>query len=171
VSEWLKGSLKQKNRTHLLGNHDLAYLDQRFICSGFTEEKLIIIRNSKVDLTKLKLYHWIDDWLATHAGLSYDFYEAYAGSGMTPNDLLETFCIDSELKTKLYSCSSSRGGSDKYSGIVWCDYNEFKDIPDLKQIFGHTRGDLRQTDNHICLDTGLQYYAVFNGEMKVKRNE
>lgn len=167
---WLKKSLKRKNRLHLLGNHDLAYLDQNFLCSGFEEAKLWAIRNSKVDLTKLEHYCWVGDWLCTHAGLSYEFYQAYAQSGQNVNDFLETYSKDSELRPRLYDCSSSRGGRNAYSGIVWCDYGEFKDIPDLKQIFGHTKGDLRQTENHICIDTGLRNYAIYNGEMKVKEN-
>ena len=68
----------------------------------------------------------------------------------------------------MYNCSNFRGGIDAHSGIVWCDYDEFVDIPNVKQIFGHTRGELRQTENHICLDTALQNYAIYDGELTIE---
>ena len=57
-----------------------------------------------------------------------------------------------------------------HAGIVWCDYTEFEDIPNVKQIFGHTRGNIRQTDNHICIDTELDYYAVYDSDLKIIKN-
>lgn len=170
VAEWLKDSLKKQNRIHLLGNHDLSYLDQNYPCSEFSQEKLMVIKKVGVDLSKLQLHCWVDVWLCTHAGLSYQFYEEHATSGMTLFDLIEIYSSDKKLTPKLFSCSSYRGGNDLCSGIVWCDYTEFNDIPDVKQIFGHTKGDLRQTENHICLDTGLEHYAIHNyGKMEVKQ--
>jgi hypothetical protein len=171
VAEWLKNSLKEKNRIHLLGNHDLAYLDQKHMCTGFSENKLVVIKNSGVDLSKLEMYHWIDDWLCTHSGLSYEFYNAYAKSGQNVNDLLETYCSDPELKPRLYDVSPSRGGQNAFGGIVWCDHEEFVDIPDTKQIFGHTKSDqLRHVTNnkdgseHYCIDTGLNHYGIHYSE-------
>jgi len=168
VALWLKTSLANPNRIHLLGNHDLAYLNDKYPCSGFSQGKLFAIKNTKIDLSKLKHYCWVGDWLCTHAGLSYEFFKAYR-LGRSVNEFLEYYS-SSELRHRLYNCSSSRGGRDAYSGIVWCDYEEFVDIPDIKQIFGHTCRDLRQTKNHICIDTRLNYYAVYDGEMKVKEN-
>ena len=127
--------MKDKNRIHLIGNHDLAYLNQNHPCSGFSDNKLAVIKNSGVDLTKLIHYCWVGDWLCTHSGLSYEFYEAYAGSGENVNDFLENYSNDSELTSRLYDCSPYRGGKKAFSGILWCDYEEFKDIPDTKQIF------------------------------------
>jgi len=168
TAEWLKKSLTDPNRIHLIGNHDLAYRNQSYPCAGFSEAKLWAIKNTEVDLNKLKNYCYVGEWLCTHAGLSYEFYKAYATSGMNVNDLLET-----AEDFRLYGCSPHRGGRDAFGGIVWCDYNEFVDIPDQKQIFGHTHGELRQTENHICIDTWLKYYAVYNtktNKMKVKKN-
>ena len=84
----------------------------------------------------------------------------------TPDKFLEIFVGDERLTKFLYSVSSLRGGIDQYSGILWCDYEEFKDIPDVKQIFGHTKGELRQTENHICLDTTLRNYAIYDHDKK-----
>jgi len=155
TAEWLKESLEKPNRIHLMGNHDLSYKDTRFACSGFSESKLMALKQAKVDLSKLQHYCWVEDWLCTHAGLSNDFYEEYA-MDYSVNEFLQIFSQDEKLKERLYDCSPFRGGLDRFSGIVWCDYYEFKDIPNIKQIFGHTRGPLRQTDYHICLDTAPQ---------------
>lgn len=168
TAQWLKESLRNPKRTHLLGNHDLAYVNQSYPCAGFEQGKLYAIKSTGVNLNLLKNYCYVGDWLCTHAGLSYDFYKAYATSGMSVNDLLET-----AEDFRLYGCSPNRGGRDAFGGIVWCDYDEFVDIPDQKQIFGHTHGELRQTENHICIDTWLKYYATYNtktDKMRVKKN-
>ena len=159
TAAWLKESLEKPNRIHLLGNHDLSYKDTRFACSGFSEAKLAALKQIKIDLSKLEHYCWVGDWLCTHAGLSNEFYKEY-GMGRTVNDFLQIFSQNKEGREKLYECSPNRGGLDRFSGIVWCDYSEFEDIPGIKQIFGHTRGLLRETENHICLDTGLRNYAI-----------
>jgi len=178
TAEWLKRSLKDPKRIHLLGNHDLAYLNQDFICSGFTENKLIVIKDTGVDLTKLIHYYWVGDWLCTHAGLSNDFFNAYNYKGITVDKFLKELESDKDGKKRLYDCSSFRGGGDAFSGIVWCDYLEFVDIPRVKQVFGHTKGEVRHKKNsdseHYCIDSGLRSYCIYDSkteEMKIKSNE
>src|SRR3990167_9857683 len=68
VTLWLKESMEKENRVHLLGNHDLSYMgNPDFRCSGFSEGKLYVIKKVDVDLTKLKLFYYVDGWLCTHA--------------------------------------------------------------------------------------------------------
>lgn len=160
---WLHESLKNPDRIHLLGNHDLSYMKPDYRCSGFSEGKLFALNTTKLDLTKLQHFTYVGDWLCTHSGLSYDFYKAYNPMGLNPSYYIHALEREPELRHRLYQCSPSRGGRDAHSGIVWCDYGEFIDIPGTKQIFGHTLGELRETENHICLDTGLHYYAVHQG--------
>jgi Calcineurin-like phosphoesterase len=169
VGEWLKESMTNPKRIHLLGNHDLSYMNPKHACSGFSEGKLFTIKNTKVDLSKLLHYYWVGDWLCTHAGLSNDFYHAYS-QGLKINEFLEDYSNDLKLQEKLYDCSLYRGGRNAFGGIVWCDYDEFVDIPNVKQVFGHTKSyEVRKTENHICLDTGLNNYAVYeNNEMIIK---
>ncbi len=177
VAWWLKKSMENPNRIHLLGNHDLAYMDQNHICSGFSQGKLFAIKNTKIDLTKLQHYCWAGDWLCTHAGLSNDFYRAYTlcpskiedDENKNVENFLHGLSTDPEGKHRLYDCSVHRGGRNAYGGIVWCDYEEFNDIPNVKQIFGHTHDDEvrhRQTKNaeHYCIDTGLKHYGVLDTE-------
>jgi len=102
--------------------------------------------------------------------LSNDFYSAYNTKGFEVYAFLDDMIENN--KQRLYNVSSYRGGMDSHSGIVWCDYDEFVDIPNVKQIFGHTHGKVRQTENHICIDTWLQYYGLYDTEtktMKVKK--
>lgn len=185
TAEWLKQSLTDPTRIHLLGNHDLAYMNQNFMCSGFSEGKLFAIKNTKVDLTKLVHYCWVNDWLCTHAGLSNEFFNAYNYEGKSVDRFLKDITLDKEGRQRLYDCSTFRGGRNAFGGIVWCDYMEFIDIPGIKQIFGHTKGDLRHKVNadmknisksseHYCIDTGLKHYGVYDSktkEMKIKESE
>lgn len=168
TAEWLKKSMTNPNRVHLLGNHDLSYIDERYRCSGFSEGKMFAIRNAGVDLTKLQHYCWAGDWLCTHAGLTRDFFSAFNHKNLYIHEFLDDM-VDN-YTNRLYNCSASRGGRDAHSGIVWCDYNEFEPIPNVKQIFGHTHGDVRlKDDNNICIDTWLEYYAVYSdGKMTIK---
>ncbi len=162
TAEWLKKSLTNPDRIHLLGNHDLSYLNTDYVCSGFSEGKLFAIKNTKIDLTKLQYYCWVGDWLCTHAGLSGEFFKAYNYKNLHIDKFLDKMIKHN--KNRLYDCSSFRGGRDAHSGILWCDYDEFVDLPNVKQIFGHTQGTLRQTENHICLDTALHNYAIYEDE-------
>lgn len=170
---WLKQSMEIPNRIHLLGNHDLSYMDYTHRCAGWNESKQYVINKSGVDLTRLKLYTYVGDWLCTHAGLSNEFYDAYNHLGLNPYNFLQRYENDSKLRHRLYQVSPFRGGRDGIAGILWCDYEEFEDIPNVKQIFGHTHDvKPRVTYNHICLDTFLRYYAVYNNDkMEIKKVE
>lgn len=172
---WLKLSMENSNRTHLLGNHDLSYLDRLERCPGWEEWKQYAVNKTGIDLSKLKMFCYVDDWLCTHAGLSRYFYDAYSRDGETVKDFLERYSEDDDLVRRLYDCSPYRGGRDAFGGILWCDYEEFEDIPNQKQIFGHThdtkpRTNIGENIQHICLDTFLRYYAIYeNKEMEIKK--
>lgn len=178
TAEWLKDSMEKENRIHLLGNHDLAYLDQNHICSGFAEEKLIVIRNVGVKLNELKHFCWVGEWLVTHAGLSNDFFKAYNNLGLDVNHFLHDLEKDPVSRHRLYDVSVERGGRNAFGGIVWCDYKEFTDIPGIKQIFGHTKGDtvrhgikasmenIKLSSEHYCIDTGLKHYGLYDWKKK-----
>ena len=76
TAKWLKKSLKQKNRVHLIGNHDLSYMtdNPNLKCMGYRTDKHKAIKKYDVDWDKLLMHYWInDEWLCTHAGFSNDF--------------------------------------------------------------------------------------------------
>ena len=76
TAKWLKKSLKQENRIHLIGNHDLSYMtdNPNLKCMGYTVDKHTAIKKHSIDWNKLLMHYWIDEkWLCTHAGFSNDF--------------------------------------------------------------------------------------------------
>lgn len=179
---WLKESLSKPERTHLIGNHDLSYITYGALqCSGYNtfKDRAIKRHMTKDDWRKLKWYHWVDDtWLCTHAGLSKDFYLVYNDRITTPLpvrtflekeaeiawNMIDADCSDDSI---FWYCSPARGGIDAYSGILWCDWHEFKPLPPIKQIFGHTHGDfVRQQGNNYCLDTGGKNWAIYDDVTK-----
>jgi hypothetical protein len=178
TAQWLKDSLEKPDRVHIIGNHDLSYMSDNdsIKCSGYNELKHSIIKSTKIDWRKLVFHYWLDDWLCTHAGLTRDYYIEYKQKDQSVKDFLVQQSseamenISDGYDHRLFNASMSRGGSSKVSGILWCDYDEFVDIPGVKQIFGHTnRRHIRYSNYHICIDTGLKHYGVYqNREMKVK---
>ena len=170
TARWLSESVEKKNRVHIVGNHDLTYLSKgRFSCSGYNEFKLWTINKwmNKEKWNKLVSHCWVGDWLCTHAGLSNLIFKKYGIDRTVQQFMLE--CEDElrslDMNGTSFMCSNARGGLDQYSGIYWCDYDEFRAIPDINQIFGHTRQDKVRwsragNSQNICLDTGLQDYLV-----------
>lgn len=170
---WLKDSLKKQNRIHLIGNHDISYMTNgRHPCSGWDGLKQMYVNRVEIDWSQLKPYCWVDYWLCTHSGLTNEFYNACNVEHLSTESFLQ-YMIDRN-SDRLMDCSNYRGGIDAHSGIFWCDYSEFKDVPNLNQIFGHTVGPVRRLENkdinseHICLDTALHHYAIHeDGKIKV----
>lgn len=177
TSRWLADSLECKNRTHLIGNHDLNYMtdNPKLKCTGYAPDKHEAIRNNMVPWDKMHLFCQVDDWLCTHAGLALEFYMQYKDT-----DSVWEFLEKSKYDLKkiddvshpaiFFQIGSSRGGTSLAGGILWCDYGEFVDIPGIKQIFGHTRDNSvrhkKTADSeHYCIDTILNHYAVYENHM------
>lgn len=156
--EWLEGSVKQPNRIHLRGNHDVHYefTYRRLKCSGYEDWKNFIISDvlSRETWDALKWYHILDDtWLLTHAGLhSENVPETVKKLHGNRPEFLKAIgeFLDAELVNAfrslgnnvphwLLNAGGSRGGSQKWGGITWCDFErEFIPLKGLNQILGHT---------------------------------
>lgn len=164
TAEWLKESMQKENRIHLIGNHDLSYADpQRHMCAGYEATKDHAIAKVGIVWEQLWRWVWIDDWLLTHAGLSNEFYKMYSKDNEDIQKFLSRMYYEKETEETLYSVSAFRGGYDPSAGILWCDWREFEEIPKLKQMFGHTVGDIvRHRNNNYCIDTALNNYAVYD---------
>lgn len=115
--------------TGLIGNHELSYIEDGQICSGWNQETDIVVNHMKhrvFDL--LKTHTYVDGILVTHAGVNQDL--------LTELDMTLQEYLDSDDQIQVGKC---RGGLDKFGGLFWNDFNmEFEPIPDVKQIFGHT---------------------------------
>lgn len=176
AARWLKLSLRKPNRIHLTGTHDLWYRFpyNRFIAaSGNTEAKAYAIRGvlSQEDWNLLKLYHYEQDFLMTHAGLHINLIGEY----VFKHNLIDLFdkyitnkelqlngqeIVDQIVKPATIEAIDSvkdghthpwldagvvRGGRQSVGGIIWLDWRyEFKPIPGLNQIVGHT--ELREPE-------------------------
>jgi Calcineurin-like phosphoesterase len=154
---WLAYSLRQPERIHLLGNHDLPYLypeNSWLFCPGFTVEKHIEIEHHLLDAPcdGFQLAHCAHGWLFSHAGFAGRFAEG------------ETVEVLAALANKLLAhlgdghhepwlvAGLARGGSEPVGGITWLDWNiEFHPLPGIHQIVGHTPSDFargRHLDPH-----------------------
>jgi hypothetical protein len=180
MAQWLKHSLMDPHRVHLIGNHDAAYFwpSETTFCPGFTFEKAEAIRSVLgEDAHKRFVFHvWVDDWLLTHAGLSAQW---------APGGPVAEWLITEERKARVAFAADKphwfievgaiRGGAHPAGGILWCDHRELIAIPGVRQIYGHTPGKQpRWIETHrLCLDTNLgkgprHFAVVTGGEISVR---
>lgn len=172
AARWLKLSLQKPNRIHLTGTHDLWYRFpyNRFIAaSGNTEAKMHAIRSvlTEQDFNLLKLYHYEQGFLMTHAGIHINLISEYV---FKHKDLFDKYIVNKELQLNgqeivdkivkpatidaidrvkdgyshpWLDAGVVRGGRQSIGGITWLDWiYEFKPIPGLNQIVGHTHTEL-----------------------------
>ena len=113
-------------------------------------------------------------WLCTHAGFSNRLFmqqrktysETVRGVLQRAEEDLRNVHNESMGHVFLHA-GHVRGGTNSVGGLVWCDYAEFDDIPNTRQIFGHTR-DFKvrhkstnaTSSEHYCIDTVLCDYAI-----------
>jgi hypothetical protein len=202
VAKWLKRSLQKPNRIHLIGTHDLWYRFpyNRFIAaSGNTEIKMRAIRSvlTEQDWNLLKLYHYEQDFLMSHAGVHIKLISEYV---FKHKDLFDKHIVNKELQLNGQEIVNEivkpvtiealdrvkngyahpwldagvvRGGRQSVGGMTWLDWiYEFKPIPGLNQIVGHTELNvpdekyIRSSRNHN-LDTRSQHIGILeNGEFR-----
>ena len=178
TAEWLAGSLEQKNRIHIMGNHDVSYAftQRSYKCSGYEAGKDYAISEilKESDWRKLPLYTWVGSWLCSHAGVHKYFYTKY-GSGKEFKTWLADTCdealnnaFESKPALPILRAGRSRGGIELHGGIDWCDVDEFEPIDGVNQIFGHTplrkpTWLISQDNSDIQLDTkNCNYHVVQN---------
>jgi hypothetical protein len=161
---WLKGSLQNSNRTHLIGNHDLNYCwkHEQLRCSGFSWQKLYAINGKsyatgvleKEDTDKLRPFCIENGVLFSHAGFSRKFILAnYMHYFKDENFTQEEFfyllgeeekalykCLNDDLfcQHKFFQVGMNRGGWDDCGGPFWEDLTDHTLMNGLRQIVGHT---------------------------------
>lgn len=114
-------------------------------------------------------------WLCTHAGFSNKlFIQQRKTNAETITKVLQRADKDllnahnKTIKHPFLQAGFLRGGpNNSIGGLVWCDYAEFEDIPNTRQIFGHTRdykvrhkSTITTDSEHYCIDTVLCNYAI-----------
>lgn len=190
TATWLVESLKQENHIHLFGNHDVGYAypdnaSQR--CSGHTFAKQHAVDAVCPDWNKLKLYHFEDHTLFTHAGLSQYLLPQKYNLSSVKQWLLQQMpkvseCLREGRSHKLLGVGSVRGGSASTGGLTWCDIREFEPLTGQNQVFGHTplkkciniSEMMGQFGQNWCIDTNSgqgdgprQYMTIEDGKFLV----
>jgi hypothetical protein len=180
TAEWLSQSIKQSNRVHLFGNHDLPYAYpgcKGLVCPGWTSEKYqaVKVHLSESDWTSLKMAHWERDLLFTHAGWSKSCTPVDSRLFQKPQLFLDQQIAEAWAEIPhggfhwIFLPGRGRGGLTPCGGLTWCDLREFRAIPGVNQIFGHTPGNLglvsrdHGTENWICDTsgpTGVRNYLI-----------
>jgi len=163
---WLKDSLQNPNRIHLLGNHDVAYFINGHLqtnCPGHTAEKQAVFEEFRgsLALDAFAVAETLGPWLISHAGLP----PAHT-KGKTPEELVKE-CAE-ELKNAQSGASSwifdraqERGGRASTGGPLWLDWSgEFKPTPGIHQIVGHSQSKGVARAKCLTLDRNHRSFEV-----------
>lgn len=122
--------------TALIGNHELSYLNSRYMASGWNHVTASLVVHLKSRMwNNLKFYHVVDSkYLLTHAGVS----RSWLPPRVKTLEEIAVF-LDVVATDKLLEVGYRRGGIHPVGGPVWCDYwAEFDPIEGVTQIMGHT---------------------------------
>ncbi len=179
MATWLAASMAQPNRIHLLGNHDLPYAwpgANAARCPGYNEAKRDAIHAviPRETLATLPFYHWHDDLLFSHAGLSRRLLPPALAAGnvvewLAAQAFAARTALDLNKSHPLLAIGQARGGpASAHGGLFWCDLSEFQPVAGIHQIFGHTPREQISTLHkpescNWCIDTGtkkgVRHYA------------
>jgi len=145
--------INNPNHICLMGNHDInyAYTGIRDLsCSGHGVWKQLYINSAMKTETwdKVRLFYWMiinkKNWLLSHAGVHPYFFKGMENVADKRKHLnFLSHKAKFNLKTyqkvdEILQPGESRGGNHPTGGLTWLDFREFKPIPEINQIVGHT---------------------------------
>lgn len=178
---WLKHSLQQPNRIHLIGNHDFHYMlpvGSGTYCSGYTLDKHKAIANifSQGDWSQLKYFHAINNCWFSHAGVSYKWF-SHPVTGVTRENVeaiitrakqdIQARIYKSPYVGALWAADHYRGGFYDKGGLLWCDWRNIDFFKDITQVVGHTpresiKSHSRKGGTNINVDTHLKQAIILD---------
>lgn len=174
IVTWLQKNVGNPKYHFIWGNHDLHYAypyRDELRCSGFRAARLAIIEghlglNHWNKFSLLKKINANGPWFISHAGFSYQNWQD--SDGLSEVKIALKSLVHAGPPHRLLLPGPSRGGPVPCGGLTWCDWDEFKPIPGVNQIVGHTEGELVRTkiglhSVNYCLDTRLQHVAILSG--------
>lgn len=132
------------NAVTLRGNHDLSYWPPNVRCGGYKAVTQFHFNHLRADFEMFtQNYVWKEGFLISHAGVSQKILDEYE---MT----LEEYLDNGQFSDVGYQ----RMGPAPSGGLFWCDWRtEFVPVAGIKQIVGHTRGQLiREKEGNYCID-------------------
>jgi hypothetical protein len=141
--QWLRRSLKVPTRTHLLGNHDLAYLlsqHEQAWCPGWSPKKQQVFDEEMagIGISSFRIAWKVGPWLLSHAGIHGERLDALGSLGLLEQLEREFASACSGSRSWLFDKSPERGGLDRAGGVLWADWHEFAPTAGFNQIVGHT---------------------------------
>jgi hypothetical protein len=175
MAKWLRVNLDNPKYTFLMGNHDIAYRCNYYhsnMC-GFTFDKNKRINKilteedwkkfKYFDITKIKDIYWV----ASHAGFNRKWWPVYNPISKL-EEMQNAFINDvhSQLKHPWLQPGNDRGFiTQEVGGTLWCDWNMISDIPNVRQIVGHTPSAFpRVTLHNFNIDTNLDFAGSFSDD-------
>ena len=160
--------------TLLLGNHEMPYFDSSYNAGRFSREyfpKFHEILTGEETKGLFQLCKQVDNYLFVHAGMTKDWYDRHYDQFKDLGSTLEEQLTNVFFKKMdiFWEAGKYRGGWDKTSSPLWCDYRELNDeterfAPDVIQIIGHTQSmepDPIKGNNFWMLDN-RQLYILRN---------
>lgn len=182
---WLKNSLQQPNRIHLMGNHDFHYMlpiESGNFCSGYTPDKHQAISNvlTQEDWDKVKYFHAENNCWFSHAGVSYKWF-SHPIMGMDLENIENIIArAKQDIKARLYNTPNVgalwaadfyRGGRYDKGGLLWCDWRNIDFFQGIVQVVGHTPRDevkahSRKGGTSINIDTHLKECIILDTDAK-----
>lgn len=178
---WLKDSLRQSNRTHLWGNHDVQYAFgmANLRVTGYTRDKDEVISEvlTHEDWKRLKFFHAQGDWWFSHAGITTEWFEhpVYGLNQSSVEREIQRAEKDLAARRMPMSLCSYDDMSDNPAGIgglLWVRWHRLEPIAGVRQIVGHTQCDrvlfrIGENSININVDCLVNEYLLIDEHQEV----
>lgn len=189
---WLQRSCSDEKRIHLMGNHDVSYVEEIFRCSGWTASKQAVADQGFVRSGlwwQLAPWYETQGWLLSHAGVGQRYFDTM---GLSYDAETVRTLVGSGFPSPFTYVSDISGGKDPFDGPLWLrpsavvlGDDKYYEVP---QIFGHTEAkvpmviiDRKYTTvkGHVACDTdnppavlldcqGRWYGVITDGTLEAK---
>ncbi len=170
TAQWLRYSIHQTGRIHILGNHDIPYAHPghpQAKCPGFTKLKCAAINQvmQPLDWAMCQMFVVHGQFIMSHAGIQASYLNpmmdlAQLGTWMADRAADYWDAVDRGQEHWFLNRGQSRDirSHHSFGGLVWADFSELVPLPGWDQVVGHSpRERPRVLDkpgsSALCLDT------------------
>lgn len=176
---------KKKNDervTLLIGNHELHYFDDTYLCSRFSYsyyKKYKRILTGKDTAHLFQLCKQVENYLFVHAGILKKWHDRhlpnFANLGVTLEEKLNNYFKAN--KSAFSETATYRGGFHDAGSPIWADIKEYIAETEhfnntIEQVVGHTLIDSNEPymkDNIILLDN-MKVYLLKDDDIEIYEN-
>lgn len=177
MAEFLKDSLQNPKRIHLMGNHDINYALPlgTSMCSGYTSWKHELYNSilTAEDWKKMQFFFHIKDYWFSHAGVTRHWFShpmLGISAELIDKKIAETIpLLVSGEDNCITAVDGYRGGRHRKGGLLWNHFTNSDYFDNITQIIGHTplpRVEVKRrvNSNLINVDTHLQQFIILDTE-------